>query len=129
MRAYISPGRQIDVGIWQEETIYFHGYVLVRNGSQLRDSTEYRCIVCECGGGEKDADHFIPAVPVDVIRSCIIFARGQKAGINLNFEWERVILYMEKGVGEGTLEKGIKMFAPCKRSKIVLLVFLAQLFY
>ncbi|GIY80618.1 hypothetical protein CDAR_53921 [Caerostris darwini] len=42
-----------------------HGHVLVKNGSHLRDSTEYRCILCEYGGGKKDADLFIPAALVD----------------------------------------------------------------
>ncbi|GIY40531.1 hypothetical protein CEXT_238361 [Caerostris extrusa] len=119
MRAYISPDRQIDVGIWRGETIYFHGHVIVRNGSQLRDSTEYRCILCECGGGERmqifSFQQFLLTLYDHALYLCVAKKSWNKSKFRMG---EGDFTYGIRRWEWGVLGEGNKRcFCSCKRKK------------
>ncbi|GIY40534.1 hypothetical protein CEXT_238391 [Caerostris extrusa] len=89
-----------------EKHYIFHDHVHVKNGSQLRDSAKYRCISSEYVGGEIFSfQQFL----LTLYNHALYFHAGEKAGLNLNFEWGAGdFTYGIKGGVEVFLEKGIR---------------------
>ncbi|GIY40537.1 hypothetical protein CEXT_238401 [Caerostris extrusa] len=94
-RVYISD-RQIDVGIWHGETIYFSWPCACEEWLSAERFYGIQMHPLRIRGVAKRMQIFsFQQFLLTLYDHALYLHADEKAGINLNFEWERAILQME----------------------------------